>query len=91
MDMEVVEKNDIVLSITLSKPRQIKWIQGGSAIPDDHRFKVVVSDDGLQSTLHLNCATLEDNCEFMAEVDDLEYGFTTSSCLVSVKGTLNCI
>ena len=51
----------------------------------------MVSDDGLQSTLHLNCATLEDNCEFIAEVDDLEYGFTTSSCLVSVKGTLNCI
>ena len=56
------------------------------AVEDNDRFQASTSDDGREHTLSIKEATLKENSEFMALVEDNEYGSFTTSALVTIKG-----
>ena len=88
-DAEIIEKDKLIVNVRLSKPRKVVWLHNDNTIESDERATISASSDGLDHTVTINCATLDDNGTYVAQVDDLDYGTLQTSCNISVKG--DCI
>lgn len=90
-DIEVTENDVVNIVLSLSKPRQVLWVKekDPSAKLGDH-FQTSVSDDGTVHTLTVSKASTDDSGVFVANIHDNQYGVTSVSCALVVKGIL-CI
>lgn len=88
-DFDVMEAETISLKLVLSKPRQVTWLRGLETISgEDSRCQIFSSDDGLEHTLTIARTSVDDSGIYAVQVDDNEYGSVTSSCSVTIKGTI---
>lgn len=88
--MEISEGKTAVLSLTISKPRQVTWMKDLDPVPRySKKFQVCISEDNLVHQLHiLNALADDDSGEYTAVVTDGLYGSISSSCKINVKGTI---
>ena len=88
-DIEITKGSTVKLSIGISKQRQVTWKKNGQEVVRDDRFRVTVSDDGLDHALSIVNVSLEDNAEIAVEINDNIDGTIKSSCTLTVKGKIN--
>lgn len=87
INIETIEGATMSLVLVLSKPRAVTWLKGSKQIaPDDKRIVASVSETGFEHTLKISEVSLDENCAFVAEVNDNEYGILKSESNVTVKG-----
>jgi len=83
-----MEKETVSLKIIVSKPREVKWTKESKPISgDDERFRASSNESRLEHTLTISNISTEDNGIFTALVDDKNYGITTSTSTITVKGS----
>lgn len=86
-----MENEDWIISLSLSKPREVKWLKGSdSIIETSEKYEVSVTDDGLTHTLIIRNIVMGDGGVYAVEINDKEYGAITSFASLNVKGT-SCI
>lgn len=86
-----MENEDWIISVSLSKPREVKWSKGSdSVLKTSEKYEVSVTEGGLVHTLRIQNIVMHDGGLYTAEINDKEYGAITSSASLSVKGT-SCI
>ena len=83
-DLEITEKDEVDLRLSLSKQRAVIWTKDGCLIAAEDR--IMITDEGLTHCLKISNATLEDCGAYSAEIDDNNYGKTKSTCRLRVKG-----
>lgn len=86
--MEISEGKSALLSLTISKPRQVAWMKDLDPVPRySKKFQVCISEDNLVHQLRVLNALPDDSGEYTAVVTDGLYGSISSSCKINVKGT----
>lgn len=86
-----MENEDWIIRLSLSKPREVKWLKGSdSIIETSEKYEVSVTDDGLTHTLTIQNIVMGDGGVYTVEINDKEYGAITSFASLNVKGT-SCI
>ena len=86
-DQEVMEEDVVKLAVTISKPRQVSWFKGSARLSNGDRWKIRSKENGTIHTLTIKEATLKDGDEYMASIDDNNYGTISTKASVNVKGT----
>ena len=84
--MTTMETETITLVLEISKPRDVQWSKNGENVEVSERFLIDIDTTGTRHTLTVIDVTMNENAEFMVTINDKNYGYITSSGVVTVNG-----
>ena len=87
--MTTMETENITLVLEIDKPRDVQWSKNEQNIEVSDRFLIDIEATGLTHTLTIINVTMGENAEIMATINDKNYGYITSSGVVTVNGGLS--